>query len=134
MLLWLLKSQKTSWLNWSIDFCSYLCAVPIRILLNSLNGEWKCFWKHTQKLLNKGQNKWRVSHCQKKFQKVNRTFQHFLKCKHVWHGLTENKSNTKTIYKVYFPITLEEEHKHFASQTLFLNNLQYSSNIIYSKS
>lgn len=43
MLLWLLKSQKNSWLNWSIDLCSYLCAVPIRILLNPLNGEWKCF-------------------------------------------------------------------------------------------
>lgn len=36
-------TKKNSWLNWSIDLCSYLCAVPIRILLNPLNGEWKCF-------------------------------------------------------------------------------------------
>lgn len=30
-----------------------------------------------KKLLNKGQNKWKAQHCQKKFQKVNRTFQLF---------------------------------------------------------
>lgn len=97
---------KNSWLNWSIDFCSYLCAVPIRILLNSLNGEWKSFWKHTQKLLNKGQNKWKVYCCQKKFQKVNRAFQHFFE---VLACTTLFGRNDGVLYNIHFPFTLEEE-------------------------
>lgn len=108
---------KNSSLNWSIDFCSYLCAVPIRILLNSSNGEWKCFWKHTQKLLNKGQIKWKAQCCQKKLQKVNRTFQHFFEVL----ACTTLFGRNEVLYKIHFPFTPKEEAWTllYVSQILF---------------
>lgn len=62
---------------------------------------------HTKKLLNKGQNKWKAQHCQKKFEKVSKTFNFFfLKYMHVRCCSVEMITCNRTaIHRIHFPVT-----------------------------